>query len=140
MNELFSFFLIFLLFHSYKSIDFTNEAGLKINYTDYKNGTKIVSNIKSKVDNALEISSNLIEKFKSLQNGMRNYEQNSQMDETIKILDDMIINELIRILLEALQNNKVANFIKKGAEAMLKEMDNLQKNLKEELKGIGGIE
>ena len=41
MKELFSFFLIFLLFHSYKSIDFTNEAGLKINYTDYKNGTKI---------------------------------------------------------------------------------------------------
>lgn len=58
---------------------------------------------------------------------MRNYEQNSQMDETIRILDDMIINELIRILLEALQNNKVSNFIKKGAEALLKEMDKFQK-------------
>ena len=41
MKELFSFFLIFLLFHSYKSIYFTNEAGLKINYTAYENGTKI---------------------------------------------------------------------------------------------------
>ena len=52
MKELISFFLIFLLFQSYKSEDkkfefetteFTNSGNLKMNYTAYENGTKLLT-------------------------------------------------------------------------------------------------
>ena len=52
MKELISFFLIFLLFQSYKSEDkkfefetkeFNNSANLLMNYTAYENGTKLLT-------------------------------------------------------------------------------------------------
>ena len=63
-------------------------------------------------------------------------EKRSNMDETINILNDTIIDALINILLEALQNSEIGKFLKKGSDAILKGMESMKNNLKSELKEI----
>ena len=81
----------------------------------------------------------LIKTFQSLQKGMNDYEKSSQMDETINILNDCIIDQLFDLLCQALQNSKIGDLIAKGAKALLREMRSSKKNLRAELKGIGAL-
>ena len=78
----------------------------------------------------------LIGKFQTLCEGMDKYEKSSQIDETINILNDIIIEALINILSEALQNSEIGKFLKESSDALLKGMESMKKNLKDELKEI----
>ena len=80
--------------------------------------------------------SGLMSKLQSLYEGMNKYEQSSQMDETITILDDIIINELINILTKALQNSKIGKILTEGSKALLKEMESAKNDLRTELKNM----
>ena len=81
----------------------------------------------------------LFDTFKSLQKGMNDYEQSSQKDETINILNDCIIDRLFDLLCQALKNSKIGEFIAKGSNALLREMESTKKNLRSELKNIGAL-
>ena len=81
----------------------------------------------------------LFKTFESLQKGMNEYEKSSQMDETINILNDCIIDQLFDLLCQALQNSKIGELIAKGAKSLLREMESSKKNLRTELKGIGAL-
>ena len=108
-----------------------NSISLKGNVIDNKS--------KDQLKKLVKIPSNLIKKLQSLQEGMRKYEESSKMDETINILNDTILDELIRLLIEAFKNSKVGDFIMKGAQELLKEIENTKNNLRGELQDIGVI-
>ena len=102
-------------------------------------GDKYFNKAKTALKKVSKISTDLMEKFQSLQEGINKYEQSSQMDETINILNDIIIDELINILSQALQNSKIGELINKGSKALLNKMESTKKNLREELKSIAVI-
>ena len=75
----------------------------------------------------------LLNKLKSLNNDMKKYEKSSNMDETINLLNDTIIDALIDILGEALKNSSIGNFIKNCSEKVLKAMESTKKDIKSEI-------
>lgn len=105
-----------------------------------KQGDKIYKNVNELLKKAgLDNPMTLLRKFQSLYEGMDQYEKSSQMDETINILNDVIIDALINILFEALQNSEKGKFLKEGSDALLKGMESMKNNLKNELKEIGAL-
>ena len=106
-----------------------------------KQGDKIYKNVNGLLKKAgLDNPMALLRKFQSLYEGMDQYEKSSQIDETINILNDVIIDALINILFEALQNSEIGKFLKEGSDALLKGMESMKNNLKNELKEIGALE
>ncbi len=74
-----------------------------------------------------------IKHIQSLNERMEEYERSSQMDETINILNDILIKELFEILLSALKDSKIGELIEKASKALLNQINSMKKNLREEL-------
>jgi hypothetical protein len=106
-------------------------------------GNELIKNgeeyLKKVIGNVVKKPAELLNKLKSLNNGMKKYEESSNMDETINLLNDTIIDALIDILGEALKNSSIGNFIKNCSEKVLKAMESTKKDLKSDLMEIGEI-
>jgi len=98
-----------------------------------------INSMISKGNNGLKKLNETIKNLQSLLEEMKKYEESSKMDETINILNNEVLSELIRLLVEAFKNSKVGDFIKKAAEELLKGMENTKKNLRGELQNMGAI-
>ena len=81
----------------------------------------------------------LVNKFQSFCQEMDNYEKISQEDETINILNDIIIDKLIDILMKAIVSSEIGNIIANSSKKILKEMEATKKNLRQELEDVAAI-
>ena len=104
-----------------------------------KKGNNFIKNAEQYLNKIVEKPAEFIKKLESLNNEMKEYEKSSNMDETINLLNDTIIDSLIDILTQALQNSEIGNFIKNASNKVLKAMESTKKDLKSDLEGIGQI-
>ena len=102
-------------------------------------GNNFIKNAEQYLNKIVEKPAEFIKKLESLNNEMKEYEKSSNMDETINLLNDTIIDALIDILGEALKNSSIGNFIKNCSEKVLKAMESTKKDLKSDLMEIGEI-
>ena len=104
-----------------------------------KGGEKFYKNASGILKGVISKPAELMDKFQSLCDGMNSYEQRSQEDQVINILNDTIINKLIDILMKALSNSKIGQIISSASQKLLKELQSTKKNLREELEEVAAL-
>ena len=95
----------------------------------YKNATGILDKVISK-------PMDLVNKLQSFCQEMDNYEKRSQEDETINILNDIIIDKLIDILMNAISSTEIGKIIADSSKKILKEMEETKKRTERKSQGV----
>ena len=100
------------------------------------NNNKFYKNPNGILDKVISKPMDLVNKFQSFYQEMDNYEKRSNEDETINILNDIIIDKLIDILMKAIASSEIGKIIADSSKKILKEMESTKKNLRQELENV----
>ena len=103
------------------------------------NNNKFYENPNGILDKVISKPMDLVNKFQSFYQEMDNYEKRSNEDETINILNDIIIDKLIDILMKAIASSEIGKIIADSSKKILKEMEATKKNLRHELEDIAAV-